>query len=594
MICRRDPSRGPVFALALILGLSGCGSGEPEATPLEQAQSALQDGDGLGAEIALRKLLEQGVPPNQLAAYIGQAELLQGQFAEARQWLGEGRFSESSRGYGFHMLGRLEMADGDLAAAGRAFDRAFAYMPDSADLWVDVARLRFRGGEQAQAIEASKRAVELGPENPAALQLRAQLVRDADGLRASLPWFEAALEHNPDNVELLGEYAATLGDLGRAKDMLVVVRRMAEIDDRYPRILYLQAVLAARAGKFDLARTLLQRVEPMLEQTPAVLLLSGIVDMENGNYESAAQALDRLAAMQPDNARARQLLAHSIALGLNEGELVHRFADLAERSSASPWLRTTLARAYEADDERDKAAVLLDRAAQPKSNALHSLPGLTPLSVAETRNDNSGSNVLSLVRGRIAAGQAPGAVSEAEAFRRRFPGSADAMALAGDAYRANGDTARALGHYRGAASIRRTWPLVKRMVGAYRAADRNGEAVALLKRHFAGDPGNAELAGELARVAMVAGEWPRAAMLLDHALDRDGGRDPSLWALRAIVARQLGDDELAYDAAVFAYALQPMNRETTALLTQLLAEYGEDEAAMAFADKLKLMGRSPR
>ncbi len=591
MTCRRDPFRGPAYALALLFALSGCGSGEPELTPLEQAQLSLDNGDGLGAEIALRKLLEQGVPPEQLAAYIGQAELLQGQFAEARRWLGEGRFSESSRGYGFHMLGRLEMAEGDLAAAGRAFDRAFASIPDSADLWVDVARLRFRGGEQAQAIEASKRAVELGPENPAALQLRAQLVRDADGLRASLPWFEAALEHNPDNIELLGEYAATLGDLGRAQDMLATVRRMAEIDDRYPRILYLQSVLAARAGKFDLARTLLQRVEPMLRQTPAVLVLSGIVDMENGNYESAAQAFDRLVTMQPDNSRARHLLARSVALGLNEAELAHRFTDLAQRSSASPWLRILLARAYEADEEREKAAALLDRAAEPKANGLHALPGHTPLSVAEMRDDDSGSNVLSLVRGRILAGQPAAAVREAEAFRKRFPGSADAMALAGDAYRANGDTERALGHYRGAASIRRTWPLVKRMAGAYRFAGRGREAAMLLERHFAGDPGNAEAAGELARIAMASGHWPRAAMLLDHALDHGGERDPSLWALRAIAARQLGDDELAYDAAVFAYALQPMSRETTALLTQLLAEYGEDEAAVAFADKLRLMAR---
>ena len=125
--------------------------------------------------------------------------------------LGKGDFSPKSAAHGFHMLGRLEMRVGNLPAAGKAFDRSFAALPDNSDLWVDIGRLRYQGGEQAQAIEASKRAVDLDETNPEALLLRAQLVRDSEGLAAALPWFEAGIEQSPGDLDLLGDYAATLG-----------------------------------------------------------------------------------------------------------------------------------------------------------------------------------------------------------------------------------------------------------------------------------------------------------------------------------------------------------------------------------------------
>src|SRR3546814_13277866 len=55
------------------------------------------------------------------------------------------------------------------------------------------------------------------------------------------------------------EDAATLGDLGRMRAMLAVTRRAIAADPAHPRAYYLQAVLAARAGRFDLARVLLPK-----------------------------------------------------------------------------------------------------------------------------------------------------------------------------------------------------------------------------------------------------------------------------------------------------------------------------------------------
>lgn len=576
--------------LALILAaLSACSDGPAALSPLEQAQASLNNGDGLGAEVALRELLAQGVAQRELAAYLGQAELQQGELVEARRWLGKGDFSPKSAAHGFHMLGRLEMRVGNLPAAGKAFDRSFAALPDNSDLWVDIGRLRYQGGEQAQAIEASKRAVDLDETNPEALLLRAQLVRDSEGLAAALPWFEAGIEQSPGDLDLLGDYAATLGDLGRHRDMLTVVRTMAEIDDRNPQLFYLQAVLAARGADFLLARTLLSRAGPAYAEQPAGLLLSGMIDIENGNFQSAAQTLDRLAAMQPDNQRVRELLVRAISLGLNDSELAHRFDKLARLPSASPYLRLTIARSHEALGQHDLAAPLLDQVARPRSANLIAVQGRTPLAVAVMHKGQGGEAVQALLRGRIVAGQNGQAVTDAEAFRARFPGSADARALAGDARLAAKQPGAALERYRAAAQIRRTWPLVRRMVSAYRATGAGDAAEALLASHLLSDPGNAEASSELAQAAAARGDWVRAALLLDHALDHGSVRDPVLWRNRADAAARLGDADTAYDAAVFAYALMPASRESTLLLAQILSAQGEGDAAAKLERKARRM-----
>ncbi len=534
--------------------LLACAEPPPPLPPLDAARHALASGDGFGAEIALRKMVDDGTPAVEVAAYLGEAELLQGQLVEARRWLGAGGFTPPTEAHGYHMLGRLEMQAGNLAAAGQAFDRSWRAFPDSAALWVDIGRLRFRGGEQAQAFEASRRAVELDPDDARVLQFRAQLVREAQGLTAALPWFEAAVERNPNDVELLGDYAATLGDLGHASEMLAVVRRMAELEDHNPRVFYLQAVLAARADRFDLARTLLGHLGQNMADVPAVMLLSGIVDLENGNHESAAQTFDRLATLQPDNSRVRDLLARAIAMGLNERELVYRFGQHARSKSASPYFKTALARGLEALDDRAAAAPLLDAAASTCGTRLAVLAART----GAQGNPAKGGEAPSVVRSRIDAGAPVEAITAAHAFLQGSPGSADAAALAGDAYLANGDTTNALSHYRRAASIRWTWPVTQRMAAAYRAAGRPADASRMITRFARAKPHNGDAAVELGRFAAETRDWKLAAMWLDQAIDHGAGRDPVAWNLRSLAARELGDFELASQASAYAHALQPM------------------------------------
>jgi tetratricopeptide (TPR) repeat protein len=416
-----------------------------------QARAALARNDAIAAEVGLRRALAAGAPREAVAAYMGAALLMRDKPEGARAWLEPGAFTQDSAAEGFRQLARLERIDGDLAAAGEAFDQALAIAPRDATLWVEIGRLRYVSGESMLAIAAADHALTLDPENPRALEFKGQLVRDSQGLAAALPWFERGLRRQPRDIALLGEYAGTLGDLGQARKMLATTRLMLTIEPGNPRAYFLQAVLAARAGDIGLARGLFARTKGRFADLPVAQLLEGVLEMGAGNYGLASEALAKVVRAQPANGRAQLLLARAYALGGMNRLVVHDYAAAAARPEASPYLVALVARAYEADDRRDLAAPLLDRLAAPR------VARIVPVANSE-------------VGALLVAGDADGARALADRNLAAAGGSALNQAIAGDIRLADGDAAGALAHYRQAARVRLSESLRQRIAIAEAAS----------------------------------------------------------------------------------------------------------------------------
>ncbi|MEJ2457201.1 MAG: tetratricopeptide repeat protein, partial [Novosphingobium sp.] len=282
---------------------------------IEAARAALTQGDGIDAEMKLRAALARGAERRDVAAWMGKAFLAQEDLDKARAWLAPGDFAPGTQADGWRALGLLEKLQGHLPASGRAYDKALKLIPDDASLWVEIGRLRYAGGQHRLAIAAARHALDLDPDNVRALQFNGQLVRDRYGLRAAIPWFERALIRDPKDVPVLLDYAATLGELGRASETVTVTRRVLELSPNNPRAYYLQAVIAARADNYELARTLLLRTGDKLDGLPGVQMLRGVVEIAAGNTGLAADALEAVLRARPDCRRAKDLLARAIYLG---------------------------------------------------------------------------------------------------------------------------------------------------------------------------------------------------------------------------------------------------------------------------------------
>jgi Tfp pilus assembly protein PilF len=438
------------------------------------------------------------------------------------------------------------MAKGALADAGQMLDEARALAPESPDLWLAIARLRLRGGEHLTAIEAADRALALGPAHPPALRLRALLVRDAHGTADALPWFEAALKVDPEDPDTLADYAATLGDAGEGSASLKAARMLAKVAPDDPRALYLQAVLAARGRQFTIARSLLAKSGMAERGVPAAQMLDAVVNLEEGNADTAAANLEALATRQPANARVRELLARAMFAGGRDAELVKRFAPEASLPEASPYLLMLVARAHERLGDRAAAAPLLTRAYAP--------PRAQPVLLA--LRDGLPQPTTD-IRRALWNGNGAGARTQAKALRMRIPASADVAVLAGDALLGADDPRGALTVYALASEVRRPWPLTRKVMWTFARHGNPAAAEMLLARQVAGEHDNASALVMLAERQAARGDWRRTALLLDHVLALGAGHDPALLALRMRAARAAGDIRDAESLAVLLAELRP-------------------------------------
>lgn len=569
------------FAMVLLAASAAPLGAVPDVAQgdLDRARIALARGDGIAAEADLRRAQGAGAEPREISVDMGEALIQQGERRKAREWLQGGEFPRGEEARGWRLLAMLERLDGNLPAAGQALDRALATGARDPLLWVEIGRLRYQGGEHLLAVQAADRALAEGPEDPRALEFKAQLLRDSGGDAAAIALLQRALTIAPDDLLLLGGYAAALGEQGRASEMLAVTRQMLTLDPKNAQAFYLQAVLAARAGKTDLARAMLNRVGRRMDNVPAALLLNGVLELEAGNANVAAQYLLRLTDRQGANQRAQMLLARALYQSGDYQQLFARFAVVAARGDAPPYLLGLLGRAREEQGDRAGAADLLNRAAYaPPLQMLPQFESAPPGVLAPRFAEAPGvpGMAVPLVRSLLAAGNLPGAESVATRFLERRPGSVEALGVLGDVELMAGQPHAALPHYQAAASIRFPDRLALHYAIALENSGRAGQVPGLVYSYLAIVPGSRLMARIAANLAISAGDWPRARLLLESLRLRGGGRDARLLADLSLAQLRSGDTDAALSNAELAWRLAPASPFAVQARALALAHAGRD------------------
>jgi predicted Zn-dependent protease len=525
------------------------------------ARAALATRDGAGAEAALGRAREAGFDMKRTRQLMGHARLLQG---DARMAIKEADAAlPNYRPYALRVRAAALAEIGDPAAAKLALTDAIAASPANVETWVDVGRFRQSTGDIVGAIEAADRAVSLDNDNVGGLLLRGQLVRGQYGLLAALPWFEEALTRDPNNYDVLIDYAATLGDAGRATAMLDATRRALAVRPGSPRAMYLLAVLASRAGDTDLARALLLKTGDQLAGMPGPLLLGATLDIDAGGYEQAVGKLRNLIALQPMNLGARRLLGYALLRSDAAKEALEVLRPLALRADADSYTLTLVARAFERIGERGFAARYLDRAASPgrvDGGAFGADDSVPVLSAAADRDPpGEPSTTIPLIRSLLDANDGAAALARAQAVAGANPGSPNARIVLGDTLMSLGQVGQAAAAYQAAAAAVYDEPTMLRLTGALdMSGDRRSAAEALalfLSQH----PRNVAALRLAAHWQIAAGEFDAAIATLEGLRARLGDRDAAMLADLALAYDGDGASGPARSFATAAYRLQPGN-----------------------------------
>lgn len=557
------------------------------------AQVALDLFDAVTAQSALDRAVQAGAKQEDVAHLYGQALWMQGENDRAVDALSTPTIPRRYQAYAARILGRVEMDRGNMDDAKQAFEQAISLAPDDSLLWTDVARYRFATGDQKGAIEAVDHAVALDNQNVRALEFRGRLMRSQFGLTAALPWFERGLQIAPDDVPLLEEYAATLGEARRYTDMLKTVRRILALDAHNGRAYYMQAVIAARARDYDLANRILPRAGSNYLELPGPMLLDAVIQYELGNYNRAIDKLDQLLALQPRNDEVRILLARAMARSGDNYGALDTIRPIAERPDAENYAQMLAARAFEATGQRDKAAIALDAAAVPAIKAIQITPDIVSLAVSEraVRDDpDNARTVIPYVRNLLQAKQADAAFVEARKLQTNNPGVAAAHMLVGDVEIDRGNIAAAIEAYGQARNIAFSEPVMLRLVDAMRRVGNSGGAREVLGDYLKLNP-TSHVAQKLKAYDFLDNaQWAEAIPLLRQIKARIGVNDPVLLANLARAYSGAGQNRAAIVEAALAYRIAPANPMVVHVYGQVLLKAGnQPKAARELLQKAALL-----
>jgi cellulose synthase operon protein C len=526
------------------------------------ARTLLHLGDGAGAERQLKRAISAGYPVGNTHHLMAHALLLQNKLPDALAETTSTDIPVRYATYTMRIKGRIHVVAGEFALATQAYDRALSTGPYSSLLWSDVARFRYITGNVAGAVDATGRALQLDGRNVEALILSGELARGQYGLVNAIPWFERALEFDPNHIGALLELAATLGDAGRTKDMLATTRRVLAIDPRHAHAFYLQAVLAARAGKYDLSRALLYRTTERLDNVPSVILLRAVLDIQADNDTQAIARLKNLIARQPANLKVRRLLGAAQSRSGDHQGAIDSLRPIAMRDDADSYTLTLIGRAYEQMDKRKEAAWFLDRAAQPdrgEASAFEIPTSLTVLARANSENPNNADTAVPFITQLVANGRAGEALAESLRLQRLNKGAPAAHVLVGDSLMALGRTREAIDAYRNAANIRFSEGTALRLV---KALNENGEeenALKVLDLYLAQNPRSVPAMLLASDYFMASGQWDKAIITLEKLRGRIGNRDATVLNNLAWAYLSKGDGARGIAYARAAHTITPAN-----------------------------------
>ena len=557
------------------------------AAQVALAETYLLLEDGVAAGGAIDRARSAGASEARLHHLRAAALLLQGDedgaIAEADR--AGGRFVTAAQ----RAKARALAGQGDRAAAAALLDRLTTTAPRDVAVWRDLARVRFDIGDVGGANVAVQRALTLDRDDLAALVLRGELVRSQYGPVAALPWFEAALSHDAYYHRALIEYAGTLGDIGRNVDSIAAARRALAARPNDPQALYLMAVVAARAGDVALAGTLLDRSNGGLDGLPGGLLLSGAIDYASARYEQATVKWRALLGAQPMNLAARRLLGAALLRSGDAQGALDTLRPVALRADADSYTLTLVARAFEAQGQRDWAARFLDRAARP------SVPRAAPFgqdddtgvlanAVAGAPSDPAAA--VDYVRGLVENGRFAEAMRLSERVARSSSGAPPAQLLLGDVLAASGNFAAAAPAYTRAADLRFDEPTLLRLVEAWVQTNKRGQAADALALYLAQNPGSVVARRLLANLQLVSGDFNGAVRTLEALRGEIGDGDALVLAQLGYAYTGAGDPRTALSFARAAYRLSPMSAAASDAYGAALFAGGDTAAALQLLTKV--------
>ena len=513
----------------------------------------LQNGEAVAAEVALTEAMRLGVNRAEVVIPLGHAYLAQG---KPKLLIEQQQFSLA----GLPAAVQLELlllrcaasTDlGDIPGALRAIDEARALDPKSPSVLLAEVPVRIRSRQFREAMEAADRALALAPNSAQAWYQKGSVLHVLADARGALAAYDRALKIDALHVDARVARTGLYIDLGQpadaARDVVELKRRSAGD----PRSAYLEALLAEREGKPELARTALKEVVGLIDPVPLdfirfrpqLLMLNGLAHFGLNEREKARQYLEYFQKEQ-GNSAASKILAQIYLSESNADRAIVVLESYLKAQPGDGQALTMLGSALIAKGQYARAAATMQRALQTKdAPGLHTVlglslirsgqvaNGLTELETAYQKDPHQTQAATALVELYLRSGQAAKAVVIAELLVKLQPSKASVFNLLGMARGEAGNLVGARAAFEQAVSLDDRLMAPKINLARLEIASKGFEAAtkrlgAILKM----DEKNGEAMYELAALSVLLGQTAAAQRWLEKANDSAGPKE-TRWAL---------------------------------------------------------------
>jgi len=184
----------------------------------------------------------------------------------------------------------------------------------------------FSSGRREEALERCRALVRERPDMPLALVYLGQLERDGGHLEAAIAALKRALALNPRDAVTATLLGAALTQAGRPRETLALLEPWTARAEPDLDALLTRALAAARLGRADEARRLLERAREIDPSSARVLVGLGSVRLTAGDSAGAREAFAQALAQNPSAAQAESALAMMAGEDGRAEEARERFA----------------------------------------------------------------------------------------------------------------------------------------------------------------------------------------------------------------------------------------------------------------------------
>jgi len=278
------------------------------------ALASLRLGDLQAAQIEIEKAKQLGAPVD---ATLGTECLIfsvTGDIERSLQQCVADRVQGDARADVLYARGQALLAQGRFADATAQFEAAAAARPDNLDALLGLASVSAKSGDMPAARKTLDGASPKIKERPRYWFVVGQLTAGAGDLVAAGAAFQKAADlvegsgASAERLQALASLADVQLRLGKTAEAQATAAKLAQAAPDNNGLKIVRAQIAASAGKYEDARSLLESVLARQEDNLQARLLLGMVNLREGNLGQAEMNFQNVVANDPHNVQAQRLL----------------------------------------------------------------------------------------------------------------------------------------------------------------------------------------------------------------------------------------------------------------------------------------------